>query len=82
LYDVINSTVEAEQLMTDDTEQAKEPDDGSTNDDMQAALERLELGAEPYWMQDIRCAQRRLEAERLRQRASGPDSGGESSSVL
>ena len=42
---------------------------------MQAALERLELGAEPYWMQDIRCAQRRIEAERLRQRASGPDSG-------
>lgn len=31
----------------------------------------LELGAEPFWMQDIRIAQRRIE----RQRASGPDSG-------
>lgn len=42
----------------------------------------LELGAEPYWMQDIRATVRKLEAGRLASRrlrgaepASGPDSG-------
>lgn len=38
----------------------EEPDD----------MKRLELGAEPFWMQDIRLAQRSIEAERARLRAA------------
>lgn len=34
----------------------------------------LELGSEPAWMQDIRCAQRRIEEERRRLREGGPHS--------
>jgi ribosomal protein S27AE len=34
--------------------------------------DQLELGAEPYWMQDIRIAQRAIE----RQRARGPEPEG------
>jgi hypothetical protein len=28
------------------------------------AIDKLELGAEPYWMQDVRLAQKRIEAQR------------------
>jgi hypothetical protein len=38
-------------------------------------LKALERGAEPYWMQDIRLAQARIQAERARLRAAR--SGGE-----
>jgi hypothetical protein len=56
--------------MTDDTQQPESHDDNSSKDDMQALQARLERGAEPYWMQDIRCAQRAIEAERARLRAA------------
>jgi hypothetical protein len=73
--------------MTDDLLPHKQDDDDSSKDDMQAQLESfalrypalynliklgMERGAEPYWMQDIRLAQRRIE----RQRASGPTAEG------
>jgi hypothetical protein len=47
--------------MNDDTQQPESHDDNSTKDDMQARLER---GAEPYWMQDIRLAARKIAAQR------------------
>jgi hypothetical protein len=56
--------------MNDDTNRSKEPDDSSTKDDMQAELGWVDLGSEPYWMQDIRLAERKLQAERQRLRAA------------
>lgn len=35
-------------------------------------------GAEPYWMQDVRCAQRRINDERARLRAARESSRAES----
>lgn len=35
-----------------------------------ARLAKLEAGAEPYWMQDIRLAQRRIDEARARLRAA------------
>lgn len=58
--------------MTDDGQPHKQSDDDSSKDDMQARvwpeLGWVDLGSEPYWMQDIRLAQREIE----RQRAKGP----------
>jgi hypothetical protein len=60
--------------MTDDTQQPESHDDNSSKDDMQAFDERLQRlidqGAEPYWMQDIRAAQRAIEAQRRAIRAA------------
>ncbi|HEX4713449.1 MAG TPA: hypothetical protein VH164_00830 [Ktedonobacteraceae bacterium] len=54
--------------MTDDTQQPESHDDNSSKDDMQAFDQRLQrfidLGAEPYWMQDIRAAARKIAAQR------------------
>jgi hypothetical protein len=55
----------------------EEPDD---QEPIEPELGWLDLGSEPWWMQDIRLAQRAIEAERRRLRARGPDSGGESGS--
>lgn len=42
--------------------------------DAQEGLQRLlERGAEPFWMQDVRLAQRRLEASRLAARSTNED---------
>lgn len=72
----MNLTIDTERLMNDDRQSHQTPDDNSSKDDMQARIEALQAwfkrGAEPYWMQDIRLAQRKIE----RQRASGPDTEG------
>ena len=39
---------------------------------------RLERGAEPYWMQDVRVAQRAIEAARRAIARSRPDESGDS----
>jgi hypothetical protein len=41
-------------------------------DALEADLARLELGSEPYWMQDIRMAQRRIQALRQALHEGGP----------
>ena len=62
--------------MNDDVNKPESHDDHSSKDDMQADCDWLEdlrvqhssVYSEPFWMQDVRIAQRKIE----RQRASGP----------
>lgn len=80
--------------MTDDRQPHKQSDDSSSKDDMQSRgvprneaddpdIERwaaeFDRGAEPFWMQDVRIAQRKIDAQRLelrRENASGPEPEG------
>jgi hypothetical protein len=83
----MSEPIDPEPLPTDGQPAEPETDDISTDElenaiDVTArrlvqAIDRLELGAEPYWMQDIRLAQKRIEAQRAelkRLRGPHPDS--------